>query len=122
MEIVNYHSAFPITRDDAEAILRTEPNRHRVEGHRYMGAEEMPVIEDFSEFYVYGEEVRRNVLGRALAAQQYVVWSTGAHTHTPVPVIAWGPRPWVQRFDRLQHLSDVGGLAIEAVQGGVIRP
>jgi alkaline phosphatase len=115
MALVNEHSAFPISLDQAEAILRTEPNRHRVPGHPYLEAEMFPFVQDFSPYYVYGDEVRRNLLGRALAPAQNVVWATGTHTHTPVPVIAWGPRPLIERFDRFQHLTDVGRIAIEAM-------
>ena len=117
--IVNDHSSFEITLDDAEAILRDRPNPYRDQTHPYLKAETIPDVQDFSAFYVYGEESRRNLLGRAMATEQNVVWSTGTHTHTPVPVVAWGPDHVTAHFDRYLHLSDVGQIMI-ALLGGTL--
>ena len=118
-KVVNAHSQFQITTEDAEAVLRDSPNRFHAPGHPYLDAESLPHVEDFSAFYPYGDDSRKNLLGRALSTQQNVVWSTGTHTHTPVPVIAWGPAHWTGDFDRFLHLKDVGRLAIEAMSGSV---
>lgn len=115
VELVNANLGFSIDASEAENILRRSPNRLFHDDHPYLTAETLPHVDDFHPFYVYGDDIRRNLLGRALSSQQNVVWSTGTHTHTPVPVVAWGPEHVVRRFDRFLHLMDVGQILIDVV-------
>lgn len=110
MEIVNAHSEFKITLDDANAILAREDNVYQIEGHKYLSADTFPLVNDFEAFYMYADEVRLDLLGRALSTQQNIVWSTGAHTHTPVAVIAHGHPAWTAQYSRLMHHTDVGRM------------
>ena len=87
----NRNLAFNITLEEAERILKDEPNPYFVPGHKYLKHERFPAVDDFEEFYVYHAEIRNDLLGRALAREQQVAWSTGTHTHTPVPLLAYGP-------------------------------
>jgi alkaline phosphatase len=115
VEVVNSHSKFDITVEEAREILEDEPNTYRVEGHKYLDAETFPAVDDFESFYVYGEEVRADLIGRALAREQNVVWSTGTHTNTPVPVVALGPERYTARVDGMLHHTDIGKLLLDAV-------
>ena len=108
MAIVNANSEFDITLDEARAILADEPNTYRVKGHSYLDAETFPKVCDFKAFYVYGDEVRTDLLARMIAEDQNVVWGTGTHTSTPVTVTALGPQGWEMAFSRIQHATQVG--------------
>lgn len=115
--LVNQHSAFPITLDDAESILRRTPNRTFYPHHPYLSAETLPHVNDFHHFYVYGDEIRMDLLGRMLSPAQNIVWATGTHTHTPVPVIFFGPTTALpQSLNRFLHLTDVGQFMIDLLE------
>jgi len=113
---INSNTEFTLTQADADRILEHETNEYYVEGHKYLAAAEFPKVDDFEEFYVYGEEVHLDLIGRALAKHQNTVWSTGTHTHTPVQVIAWGPKEGQQRFNGLMNHVEVGAQLMKAMK------
>lgn len=115
VEIVNDASAFKITLDDAVRVLTRERNKNYVAGHPYMNTETVPKIDDFEPFYVYGENLRMNLLGRAMAAQQHVTWGAGTHSSTPVILGAFGPAHAAKRFGGMLHATDVGQRMIELI-------
>lgn len=117
MEIVNGASAFKITLDDAVSMLTRARNRNYVAGHPYMDSQTVPRIRDFEPFYVYGENLRMNILARAVALQQHVTWGAGTHTSTPVILGAYGPKSATSRFSGMIHATDVGKRMIELVEG-----
>lgn len=108
VQIVNGGSAAKITLDDAVAALVRTRNRNYVAGHPYMSTQTVPRIRDFEAFYVYGENLRMNVLGRRLADEQHVVWGSGTHTSTPVLIGAFGPPAAARQFAGVMHATDVG--------------
>jgi len=110
--IVNQYSRFTLSASQAERVLAAEANRFYREGHKYLCAPRVPRIDDFAEFYVYGDQVRRDLIGRALAPQQMVCWGTGTHTATPVVAVAYGPGACGLRG--LLHMSDLGRWLMEA--------
>ena len=116
LNAINGNTEFTITQADADRILEHEVNEYQEADHKYLAATEFPKVDDFEEFYVYGEEVHLNLIGRALAKHQNTVWSTGTHTHTPVQVIAWGPKEAQQRFNGLMNHVEVGAQLIEAMK------
>ena len=75
-------------------------------------------VRDFEAFYVYGENLRMNLLGRKVAAGQNVVWGTGTHTSTPVLVASYGPEAAIRSFTGVMHQSDLGQRMIELVRAG----
>jgi alkaline phosphatase len=115
VEIVNSASAFKIDLDDAVTILTRARNRNYVEGHPYMNTKTVPRIRDFEAFYVYGENLRMNLLGRAVAGQQHVTWGAGTHSSTPVILGAFGPLHATRRFSGMLHSTDVGKRMIELI-------
>ena len=117
MEIVNGASSFKITLDDAAAVLNRTRNRNYKAGHPYLGTPTVPRIRDFEAFYVYGENLRMDLLGRRLAAQQHVVWGAGTHTSTPVILGAYGPPAATARFGGMIHSTDVGKRMKELLGG-----
>ena len=110
MKIVNANSEFKITLEQAEQILESEPNFYKVDDHKYLSAARFPKVMDFKAFYVYGEEIRHDLLGRAVAEEQNVVWGTGTHTSTPVTVIAYGPESAAKQFGKMVHHTDIGRM------------
>ncbi|HMP08450.1 MAG TPA: alkaline phosphatase, partial [Lacipirellulaceae bacterium] len=121
VKIVNSASQAKITLDDAVAVLTRMRNRNYVAGHPFLNAPTVPQIRDFESFYVYGENLRMNQLGRRLAAQQSVVWSSGTHTSTPVLIGAYGPPEATRCFAGLMHATDVGQRMIALLGGGEVR-
>ena len=67
------------------------------------------------DFYVFGDNVRMNLLARAVAADQNIVWGTGTHTSTPVVVVAIGPESIAKRFSTMMHTTELGKLMQEAL-------
>lgn len=107
MSAVNDYSDFKITLDQAQHISKREPNEYYQENHKYLSAKEFPKIHDFKEFYVYGDEIHGNLIARALAAEQNIVWGTGTHTASPVPVYVFGPEKITVQFSRILHHTDI---------------
>ena len=107
-KVVNESGPFTITEEQAAAVLKTGPNLYRAPGHKYLSAKTLPKVDDFTAFFVYGQDIHLNLLGRALAEQQNVVWGTGTHTGTPVTVMAFGPEKLMDQFDGLQHHTEIG--------------
>jgi len=118
VEIVNGASAFKITLDDAVTVLTRARNRNYVKGHPYMNSQTAPRIRDFEAFYVYGENLRMNLLGRVVANQQHITWGAGTHTSTPVILGAYGPDAATRRFSGMLHSTEVGQRMIELLSGG----
>ncbi len=116
VNIVNANSEFKITVEQAKDILASENNPFRVAGHKYLDTDKFPKVRDFRAFYVYGEEIRHDLLGRAVAEDQNVIWGTGTHTSTPVPVIAFGPEGAAEPFGKMVHHTDIGRLAKSAIE------
>jgi alkaline phosphatase len=121
VEIVNGASAFKITLDDAVQVLTRARNRNYVEGHPYMNTPTVPRIRDFESFYVYGENLRMNLLGRVVAEEQHVTWGAGTHSSTPVLLGAYGPPAVTRRFGGMLHSTEVGQRMIEAISAGHTR-
>ena len=114
-DAINANSAIKVTTAQAEPITMREDNEYFVQDHKYLAAEKFPKITDFKEFYVYGDEIHGNLIGRALAADQNVVWGTGTHTAAPVPVYAYGPQGVITQFSTMQHHTELGQKMIKAL-------
>jgi alkaline phosphatase len=122
VEIVNASFEFKITREDAENMLARAPNKSYVEDHPYLNTPTLPRIRDFEPFYVYGENLRMNLLGRAVAGQQHTVWASGTHTSTPVLLGAYGPPAATRPFATMLHSTEVGQRMIELFSGIPVAP
>ncbi len=106
--MVNAHSQFSISLDQAQHILDREPNLYRVEGHKDLSGETYPRFDAYKEYYVYGDESRQNLLGQALAKDQGVVWATGTHTSTPILILVSGPAQAESQLRSVMHSSEMG--------------
>ena len=107
-KIVAANLPFPITAQQAAEILKRGANPLYVKDHRYLGNKTSPQVGDFADFYVFGDNLRMNLLARAVAADQNTVWGTGTHTSTPVVVIAVGPESAARPFAGMMHATGVG--------------
>ncbi|MBP9673618.1 MAG: alkaline phosphatase [Bacteriovoracaceae bacterium] len=58
-----------------------------------------------------------NLLARAIASQQNIVWGTGTHTSTPVSVQIWGPKHVQERFKGYLHHTLLGEEMIKILKG-----
>lgn len=114
-DAINTYSAFKVTPEQAAQIGLREENEYHVDGHKYLSAKEFPKVNDFKEFYVYGDEIHANLIGRALGASQNIVWGTGTHTATPVPVYAFGPKNIIQQFSTMQHHVELSQKMADAL-------
>lgn len=115
-KIVNENSEFDITLEQAIAILTIEENHYHDPDNKYLKRKTFPKVDDFEAFYVYGDGVRSDLIGRAMSEQQNIVWGTGTHTDTPVAVIAYGPDNVTAPFSQLSHHTDIGQLLIKTVE------
>jgi alkaline phosphatase len=118
-KIVNANSDFKITLAQSDKILQREINTYHVHDNKYLKAETFPRINDFKAFYVYGEDLRSDLIGRAMSEEQSVVWGTGTHTDTPVAVIAYGPEKATAPYSSLIHHTEIGKLLIKTVKTGI---
>ncbi|TMO67126.1 alkaline phosphatase [Pseudoalteromonas aurantia] len=107
MNAVNQYSQYKINIDQAAEIGEREVNDYFVADHKYQSADIVPRFSDFKEFYVYADEDHAAKVGRALAADQNVVWGTGTHTAAPVPVYAVGPEGVTKQFSTMQHHVEI---------------
>ena len=107
-KIINDNNEFSVTTAQAARVLEMTDNPYKVHNHKYLSVDKLPKIDDFAAFYVYGEEIKSNLIGRVLAEQQNVVWGTGTHTSTPVSVIAWGPDDITRPLANIGHHAKVG--------------
>lgn len=114
-EVINQYSDFKVTLAQALEISKREPNEYHQENHRYLSAAEFPKIKDFKEFYVYGDDLHANLIGRALSAEQNVVWGTGTHTASPVPVYVFGPSSITKQFSTMQHHTEIAQKMMKAL-------
>lgn len=114
-ELVNRYTEFKITEAQAVKVLTTENNPFYKAGHIALGEKTVPKMEVNSAFFVYQKENRENLLAQAVASSQQVVWATGTHTSTPVYVFVSGPEQTMRPFAKILHHTQVGQLAIDAL-------
>ncbi|WP_042145310.1 MULTISPECIES: alkaline phosphatase [unclassified Pseudoalteromonas] len=112
---INNYSDFKVTPEQSAHIAEREENEYYIAEHKYLSAAEFPKINDFKEFYVYGDELHANLIGRTLGADQNTVWGTGTHTAAPVPVYAFGPEGVTKQFSTMQHHVDLGQKMMNAI-------
>ena len=108
MKIINNNSAFKINLAQAERILLTEKNPYWLKKHSTLGNMTVPKISANSAFFPYQSGNRRNLLAQAVANQQSVAWSTGAHTSTPVYVFTKGSLSVQSRFSNIMTHRELG--------------
>ncbi len=106
--LVKKHLGFEISLDEAGKALLTEDNQFYVPGHGNLGEKVVPMISDFDAFYARPRDRRSAALARSLATKSGVTWGTGAHTSTPVYVIALGPSE--EKFKGAHTAPELGRL------------
>ena len=116
MKLVNENTEFPINLADAKRVLETEDNNYYVEGHGYLSAEKYPRFYEREEFFIYGSEMRKNLLAVVTAKYSNIVWATDNHTSTPVYVFAYGPDELTNRFGNVQHSTQWAQKIIDIMQ------
>ncbi|MEH6578077.1 MAG: alkaline phosphatase [Amphritea sp.] len=115
-DAINSSSSFKVNNEQAAKVLAMTDNPFKVEDHSYLSAKQLPKVDDFQAFYVYGEEIHYDLIGRQLAQDQNVVWGTGTHTHTPVNVIAWGPDDVIRPMSSFMHHKDIGAFMMSMMK------
>ncbi|SGY90331.1 alkaline phosphatase [Moritella viscosa] len=114
-DAINSYSVFKVTAEQAAPVALREKNEYHVAGHKYLSAKEFPKVNDFKEFYVYGDELHANLIGRVLGTAQNVVWGTDTHTASPVPVYAFGPESITKQFSTMQHHVELSQKMADAL-------
>jgi alkaline phosphatase len=97
-EIIEANTAFPITEAEAASVLGGET--------------------DDTGFYGTGVAFRNNLLARIVSKRQLTVWSSGSHTNTPVPLIAYGPSHVSSRYGKMMHTTEWGRETIDILSHG----
>jgi alkaline phosphatase len=97
-EIIEANTEFPITEAEAATVLGR--------------------VSDDTGFYGTGKEFRHNLLARIVSKRQLTVWSTGNHTNTPVPLIAYGPPHVSGRYGKMMHTTEWGRETIKILSQG----
>jgi len=114
-ETVNRYCEFKVSQAQASRILGKELNTYQQTGHSAPGLKKAPKMDAKSAFFGYQNENRENLLAQAVSAGQQAVWATGTHTSTPVYVFVTGPDSAIQPFTKILHHSQIGRLAIDAL-------
>jgi alkaline phosphatase len=78
------------------------------------------IMEEFKQ--TFASNVPGNLIGHALAKEQQVVWGTGTHTMSMVPVMVFGPEQHQKRFRGLMHSTDVNHAMQKAMGFDVKKP
>ena len=115
--IIAPNLSFKVTKEDIKTLLVKGKNRYYLPGHWGAGKKKVVKICDFAAYYTSTSKRMGGVLGRMLADQQGVVWGTGAHTATPVLVIAHGPTAATSKFSGLFQTFQVGQRLISLLPG-----
>ena len=97
-DIIEANTAFPITEAGAASVLGGKT--------------------DDTGFYGTGPAFRNNLLARIVSKHQLTVWSTGGHTNTPVPLIAYGPSHVSSRYGKMMHTAEWGRETIDILSRG----
>jgi alkaline phosphatase len=107
MHLVNANLAFKITRQQAVQLIQQDQQRvNQTTG--------LLISNVTQYFYPYSVNAFAAAIARAISPQQSVVWGTGTHTSTPVPVIAYGqPDKVIKQFDGMHHSTEIGRLMME---------
>lgn len=104
MADVKASTDYELTETQAKEVLFRKPGKDDAEP------------EDFSEFFVHAS-IHPNMLGRATAVQNNVVWASGTHTATPVLVLAAGPKRYAERVQGFIDNVDLAKLFEDAFNG-----
>ena len=111
------HADFHIDTPAGERIAARYdvPAEDQHPDHKYLSATNIPLFNDFSDFYVYADEDTGALIAREVAPKQSVSWGNGTHTAAPVPVYAFGPEAFTAQFSTMQHHTDIGQKLINAL-------
>jgi alkaline phosphatase len=104
-------TGYEISNAEAQTLLLREKNQHFVPSHKDVNEQEVPKLADFSAFYPKPVERASAELARLLSDRTGIVWASGTHTSTPVPLFAVGPGQSV--FRGLADQYEVGRELLE---------
>lgn len=117
-DIVNDNMDFKITVDEAGQILSkqllTRPGIISEESK----LDDPSVPMNYPDVYFYGKDIRKGMLARYIGRYQMVSWASGVHSHTPVPLIVYGPRNTAEKFSGMMHTTEWADIAIEILMTG----
>lgn len=113
-ELIKENTAIHITEEEGNEALASSSNPYHHEGHPYLKEKTWAKITDFNAFYPYDEDRRSAAIGRQLARYQQVVWGSGTHTTTLIPVFTWGPKNWQELFTNPKTGAGLGALMIKS--------
>jgi len=97
-KLVLRDTGFNMSLEKTKAVLASEPNKFQAKWHRNLKVDTLPKVHDFREYYYDTPNIRTSLIGRAIAAQQNVIWGTGGHTASPVHVYSLGDKEQSKLF------------------------
>lgn len=113
-ELIKENTNIQITEEEGNEALASSSNPYHHQGHPYLKEKTWAKITDFDAFYPYDEDRRSAAIGRQLARYQQVVWGSGTHTTTLIPVFTWGPKNWSEYFKNPKTGAGLGALMIKS--------
>lgn len=105
MDRVAQYTAHTITEEQAMAALFVPP-----------GSTIIPMPAGSDKFFF--DSPWQDRLSMQLGEDTKMVWATGTHTSTPVPVMAMGPADYASRVNGYRHLTDVAHIIFAAMNDG----
>jgi len=103
LKMINENGPFQITLNEAQSLLTMVPNNLKLQ--KEAPDNEILHLDCYSGFY--HDPIKRfpSKLAKLTADRSNLVWSTGAHTSTPVGFIALGPTHITKNFKKLLHTT-----------------
>ncbi len=102
VDLVIEHTDHDFTMEQAMEVLYVEP-----------GTEILPQPHGHDRFYPH--DPFRNRLSMQFVDDTHLVWSTGTHTNTPVPIFAVGSEEYAGRVRGYGHAVEVGHIIFAAL-------
>ena len=92
IDTIKSQTGVTITEDDFDSIMTESQNVLYCESHKELGVTSGDIVTSAPTFFPYISGNKSNKLAKLIAPQTGVVWATGTHTSTAVPLVAMGNR------------------------------
>lgn len=105
-----YNSGFELSLDECNIILSTWTTFSK-QGNTFK-----KLFDDY--YYEFSSNYNRlpGLMARSLAGRQNIVWGTGTHTSTPIPVYSWGSRFYQNKLSGFTSHDKIGQVLLEAIE------
>lgn len=106
-------TGFVMTLEEATEVLAAVSSKDKASTNSVL-------MEEYKQSFA--SNVAGNLIGRALSKEQQVVWGTGTHTMSMVPLVVHGPTPHTAAFGSLMHSTEVNHAMQKALIPSFVAP